>query len=109
MALRNYNNLAEELASYIKDNVSNKIELQKVLLFGSFAKGTKHEHSDIDVAIVSRIYSDCDYLDEMVKAITLFENFDLRVEPHLFTPEEIQKENDFVKEILNTGIVVYEN
>jgi len=89
-------------------SVLDKVNLQKVILFGSFAKGTQHECSDIDIALISPDYRECDYLNESVKAMDIFEDFDDRVEPHLFSPEEMLSDDDvFVKEIKRTGIVVY--
>ena len=38
---------------YAQDIESHGVRLQEVILFGSFAKGTQHEWSDIDVAFLS--------------------------------------------------------
>lgn len=44
-------NEAEEILQKIQDYFSQKSEIDTVLLFGSFAKGTFNEHSDVDIAI----------------------------------------------------------
>ena len=44
---------SEELQTLITDYFSRQIDIDTVLLFGSFAKGTYNEHSDIDIAIHS--------------------------------------------------------
>ena len=46
-----------ELDSILDDfikRLKNKISLDKVVLFGSYAKGTAHEWSDIDLMVISR-------------------------------------------------------
>ena len=46
-------NEAEEVQKKLKTYFSQKTEIDTVLLFGSFAKGTYNKHSDIDIAIHS--------------------------------------------------------
>jgi predicted nucleotidyltransferase len=38
---------------YACEITTHGVHLRKVILFGSFAKGTQHEWSDIDVALVA--------------------------------------------------------
>lgn len=44
----------EEIRHKIEHYFSLKDDIDTVLLFGSFAKGTSHEKSDIDIAVHSR-------------------------------------------------------
>lgn len=44
---------SEVVQSKLTEYFSQKAEIDTVLLFGSFAKGTYNEHSDIDIAIHS--------------------------------------------------------
>ncbi|MDR3094611.1 MAG: nucleotidyltransferase domain-containing protein [Bacteroidales bacterium] len=39
--------------AYAREITTHSVHLRKVILFGSFAKGTQHEWSDIDVALVA--------------------------------------------------------
>lgn len=32
---------------------ANKIDVDKIILYGSYAKGTPRDHSDIDIAVIS--------------------------------------------------------
>ena len=41
-------NVAKQYASVIK----TKYDCKQVFLFGSYAKGTNHEESDIDIAVI---------------------------------------------------------
>ena len=48
--------ISKELLNIINNYVlelSKEININKVILFGSYAKGTNHEDSDIDLAIFS--------------------------------------------------------
>jgi len=105
---RNVDKLEESLEKYIRKNVAKKLNLEKAILFGSFARNKQNDYSDLDIALISPKYKDCDYLIEAAKAMELFEKFDCRVEPHLLTPEEMENQEDsFIKEILQTGRVIY--
>ena len=46
-------NESEDIQLKLTEDFSQKADIDTVLLFGSFAKGTYNEHSDIDIAIHS--------------------------------------------------------
>ncbi|MEA1885018.1 MAG: nucleotidyltransferase domain-containing protein [Thermotogota bacterium] len=77
--------------------------IDKVFLFGSFSKGISSETSDIDIAVI--IKGKVDYEDEL-KAMKLRRNIDLRIEPHLFSLEELENSNPFLEEIIRKGVKV---
>ncbi len=43
----------EIVGNYAKEIAQQGVHLRYAILFGSFAKGTQHEWSDIDVALVA--------------------------------------------------------
>ena len=49
---------AIKIAKSYVDRVSKKYQIENVILFGSFAKGTNHNDSDIDLAIVFKQIDD---------------------------------------------------
>ena len=49
---------ALEVAQKYVSNVNRRFEVEKAYLFGSFAKGTQHRDSDIDLAIVFKNVDD---------------------------------------------------
>ena len=57
-------NVLKSVEEYIKE-ISKYYSIQEVYLFGSYAKGTSHEDSDIDVAVI--INSDSNVFDLMVE------------------------------------------
>lgn len=57
-------------------------------IFGSWAKGTAHKDSDIDVCVVSPTFGG-DFVKEMVALRKIALSVDSRIEPIPFTPEEL--------------------
>ncbi len=95
--------ILKNVEEYIKE-ISKHYSITAVYLFGSYAKGTNTEDSDIDVAII--INSDNNVFDLMVELMMLTQNIDLRIEPHPIKVEDFEEGNPFVQEILDTGIKV---
>jgi predicted nucleotidyltransferase len=93
---------ALRIAHQYVDNLSNKYEVLQAFVFGSFAKGTNHEDSDIDIAIVIKNASDI--IDTQIDMMKLRRKVDLRIEPHPFKAADFTEENPVVYEILRSGI-----
>ena len=77
--------------------------IERTYLFGSFAKGTPHKDSDIDVAFIVRNWTG-GYFDTIVPVWSLREKIDSRIEPHIIDPEEDY--SYFEQEIEKTGILI---
>ena len=86
------------------EKISKKFKIKAVYLFGSYAKGTEHKDSDIDIAVI--LDSNSDTIDLMVELMMLTENIDLRIEPHPIKTNDFEEGNPFVDEIKNTGLKV---
>jgi predicted nucleotidyltransferase len=94
--------VAERFIKLIK---SNNINIEKIILFGSYARGAGGEWSDIDIAIVSPEFSGIPFYDrKMLNPFIL--KVDTRIEPHPFKPEDFTEDNGFVSEILKNGVEV---
>ncbi len=92
----------ERFLKLVKDA---NIQIERAVLFGSYAAGKAHEWSDMDVAIVSPDFSGIRFNDaKMLNPFML--KVDSRIEIHPFRPEDFNKDNLFVKEILRTGIEI---
>lgn len=77
-----------------------------IILFGSYAKGTNHEDSDIDIAVVTDDIK-TDKFDEEVNLTLLRRKIDSRIEPHIIKVEDYENdETPFIVEVKNTGIKV---
>ena len=88
---------------YINE-ISKKFDIKAVYLFGSYAKGTNNNDSDIDVAVILK--SDENNLDLMLELMMLTQNIDLRIEPHPIKENDFEEGNPFVEEIKTTGLKV---
>ena len=96
-------NILDIVKEYIQE-ISKYYKVQEVYLFGSYAKGTNNEDSDIDVAII--INSNENTFDLLVELVMYTENIDLRIEPHPIKGKDFEEGNPFVQEILETGLKV---
>lgn len=75
----------------------------KMILFGSYAKGSPNASSDIDIAIWSPKFSGCISSDiEFLAPIK--RNYPL-IEIHTFSQEDNEESNPFIEEIIHTGKV----
>ena len=78
--------------------------IKKVFLFGSYARGTFHEDSDIDLAII--FDSLFDSFDMQVELMKIRRKFDIRIEPHPFSESDFNTSNPLAKEILENGLEI---
>ena len=90
-------NIAEEYANAVK----SKYDFVKIILFGSYAKGTWNADSDIDIAVVLRGYSSL--IDTQLDLMRLRRKIDSRIEPHPFREKDFVATNPIVNEILKFG------
>ncbi len=77
--------------------------IEKMYLFGSYAAGTEHPDSDIDVAIVVDEIKG-DYFTYTPLLWKLRRSIDERIEPLLF--EKGEDQSGFLQEIMKTGIEI---
>ena len=100
-----YNLITETIRRYIAIVKQNDINVERVYLFGSHARGTATEDSDIDIAIISRDFKG-DRFDDRRKLIPLRRKIDRRIEPMPFVPEDFNAANPLALEILTHGIEI---
>jgi len=93
---------AIKIALKYVDSVQSKFQIENVILFGSFAKGTNHSDSDIDLAIIFKSIDDI--IDMQIELMKMRTDDDLMIEPHPFSLSDFQSSNPVVSEILKTGI-----
>ena len=93
---------AIKIAIKYVDSIQSKFQIENVILFGSFAKGTNHSDSDIDLAIIFKSIDDI--IDMQIELMKMRTDDDLMIEPHPFSLSDFQSSNPVVSEILKTGI-----
>ena len=93
--------LIEEFVKLVREE---NIVIDKVILFGSYAKGTNREDSDIDLAIVSRDFSEENCIDTMELLLSKANLLKVDIQTIPFSIEEYNIPKGIMEEILNTGI-----
>jgi predicted nucleotidyltransferase len=86
--------------------IQSSRRIDRVLLYGSFARGDIHEGSDVDLIFVG------EFPERFHKrTIRILELTDLPVEPLCYTPEEFDQmvahQNPFIMAALEEGIQLY--
>lgn len=87
------------------------LDPEKIILFGSYAKGVPSRESDVDVLIIARTNERP--AARVAKALKLVWGSEPHVEPYVLTPEEFDRavsQNRFfiTHEVLRYGKVIYE-
>lgn len=100
------NKIIIEIVQKYAEKICENYKIEAIILFGSYAKGTNHENSDIDVAIITDDFEN-DIFDEELNLMRLRRNIDTRIEPHLIRIDDYKNvKTPFIQEIINTGIKV---
>ena len=90
-------NIAREFASVIKMNYDCK----QIFLFGSYVKGTNHDESDIDIAVILKEFENP--MEMQLALMRLRRKIDSRIEPHPFREKDFNMTNPVAYEILKHG------
>jgi len=106
-----------EIISQIKNSLQN-LNIHKVILFGSWAKGTQKQNSDVDLLVVTKddftFQTFAQKMETKIKianALNSLRNFvdiDLIVHTKPMYLKFIELDSGFKNEILNSGSVIYE-
>lgn len=95
----------EELAR----RIAREYDPEKIILFGSLARGDDHELSDIDMVVIKK--TEKRFL-ERIDDVLLLNDTEMCLECFVYTPEEfakmIEEENPFIEDVLESGVVMYE-
>jgi len=93
------------------DSITQKLirdyKPQKIILFGSGAKGKTGPTSDIDMLIIKKTRKR--FVDRIGEVLNLVDS--TRLEPLVYTPQELQSrlasQDFFINEVLKTGKTLY--
>ncbi len=91
---------SEEILAKLTEYFSQKEDIDTVLLFGSFAKGTYKEHSDIDIAIHSSESLEYDTLSRIQTELSLL------CKREIDLTDLSKAEGIFLYQIMTTGIKI---
>lgn len=96
--------ILNSINEFIKE-IKKHYNITTIILFGSYAKGTENEDSDIDIAVISDDFEDI--YECMANLMGMTWDIDARIEPHPIKKKDFDEESDyFIKEVINTGIKV---
>ena len=99
------NQIIESIKTLVAEAEKVNIHIQRAVLFGSYAKGTNHEWSDIDVAVVSENFEGIRFYDNLKLSKPVI-NSNIDIETHPYRPEDFTEDNPFVSEIIKYGIQI---
>ncbi len=88
---------------YLKRVRNANFDFSEAWLFGSYARDSQHENSDIDIAIVLRD-SDIHTFETDVKLMVMREGEETIIEPHAFSREEFDERVPIVSQIIKYGL-----
>lgn len=96
----------KKISEYIKVLREDKLPIKKVILFGSYAKGTQHKWSDIDLCVISPKFENP--FDAMQYLwLKRIDDSGLTIEPIGFNSKGFNdKYSSLVYEIKKTGIEI---
>ena len=103
--------MARRMQKRLKALITNlkAYQPEKIILFGSSARGEEDEHSDIDLVIIKKTQDR--FLQRLKKAALLIKE-PIPVDLFVYTLEEfaqmLDDENPFVQIVIKEGRVIYE-
>jgi predicted nucleotidyltransferase len=94
-----------ESLNRFSDIVKEEYAVKSIILYGSYARGSADEDSDIDLVVVVEEI-DGDILAHKARLFTLRRDIDERIEPILIVESD---ESGFLEDILKYGEILYSN
>lgn len=102
--------LTESEIRTLVERIVARTDPQKVIVFGSHAKGTAGARSDLDLLVIQRTSRPVAHRLDDIRP--LLGTLVVRVDVHVYTPEEIEDHLmdglSFISSVLKTGLTVYE-
>jgi predicted nucleotidyltransferase len=99
--------IPDKIKSIIDEYISvlkqNNIKIDMAFLFGSYSKGISNEWSDIDIALISEIFTG-NRISDRDKIRTYTRHVSSMIEVIPFTRKDFTEDNPFANEIIKTGI-----
>ena len=106
--ISNDKNIQDSFTDIIQSIIRNYTP-QKIVLFGSYARGEAHEGSDIDLMVIKETSKR--FIDRIADVIQLNKTL-LTLEPMVYSPLEFEtmkkEKRDFIMTIEEEGIEIYD-
>ncbi len=91
------------LNNYRQKLEAANIKINDIYVYGSYAKGTQHEYSDIDICVVSPDFQD--RVESTMTLMKLRDDSELALSPIAFSQKTFVDENPLAWEIKQTGVI----
>ena len=98
--------IEKEIFEYIENLKKDSLPIKKVILFGSYAKGSQHKWSDIDVCIISPKFKNAWKATGYLWSKRQITDIRYAIEPVGFSPKDYQEGSSLINEIKQTGIEI---
>jgi predicted nucleotidyltransferase len=103
--------LTEQIKDQIKENLLSNFSLEKIILFGSQARGTADKKSDVDLLVIASSFNDRFKIMREIRRSLLA--FDYAFDIIAVTPEEYERDKNIPGTIARyaskEGIAIYES
>jgi len=97
----------KEIDDYVKVLRADNLPISKVILFGSYAKGTQNKWSDIDLCIISPKFKNAFNALQYLWLKREIKDINYTIEPVGFSPKDFEDKYDsLIHEIKTTGAEV---
>jgi predicted nucleotidyltransferase len=96
----------EIVRNYAREIEAKGVHLRTVILYGSFAKGTHHEWSDIDVALVADEFTGFAFDDYNLFSYVGIKKPYIRIEAKTYPTGYFRAGDPFIDIIKKEGIVI---
>lgn len=98
--------IKEKVLKFGKVLKQDGVPVKKLVVFGSYAKNTASQKSDIDVCVVSPVFGK-DTVEDLKFLLEERRKVDNRIEPHGFSPKGYSElENPLIWEIRKHGLEI---
>ncbi|MFP4108555.1 MAG: nucleotidyltransferase domain-containing protein [Desulfonatronovibrio sp.] len=94
--------IIRDVKKYLAELNRHGIPVQKAILFGSWAKGHVSEESDIDIAVISDVFTG-DRFEDRRKIVPLRRKINTRIEPIPYSPLSFDSGGHLIDEIKQYG------
>lgn len=102
--------IGKDKISEIVVKIASEYNPERIILFGSYAKGDPDENSDLDLFIIKE--TALPRPERIIQVRKMLYGARIPIDLIVFTPKEIEESKDnifsFVHEVLNTGKTLYE-
>ena len=100
--------IPSEIIELIQDFIDlvkeDNIQIEKVILFGSYAKGDFSKDSDIDLAIISPDFKENQLIENMARLLLKAAKIKADIQTIPFSVDEYNNPIGIMEEIIKTGI-----